>query len=227
MTDNTDNFEGWPVTANCKPNYSFGHNLRWKDYVETQWHIDPLRPHRVLFHFGDERETFLKVFGSSQNNYNAKQKRKDRHITDYYQVILDDARHGSHKNPKANSDRKPFYEFQFYLGNRKSHCPDEIADRILSLYIQKRMPKRFPNFIFTSVVMHNDEYSFDRKGNRVESPLHYQAVGIFVAHALNDEEKKEEKKYREKCKEEKKQNLLRKELNGMRKNGNKKTGVRQ
>ncbi|MBR4322798.1 hypothetical protein [Treponema sp.] len=205
-----NNSEGWRVTALCRPKYSFGHNLRLTDYVENQKHIDPTREHEVLLHLGDERAAYEAVFGDAIRKYNEKQKRKDRRIKDYYQKILDDERTGTHKNPKASSDRKPFYEFQFYIGNRDSHCPDEIARKVLALYIQKILPKKFPNFIPTSITMHNDEYSFDRKGNRINSPAHFHAVGIFVAHALNPEELKEEKLYRSKCKEAKKAELAEK-----------------
>lgn len=203
----SDNFEGWRVTALCRPEYSFGHNLRLPDFIENQKHIDSTRPHKVLLHLGDERECYEKVFGESIKKYNSKQKRKDRRITDYYQKVLDDERVGTHKNPKANADRKPFYEFHFYIGNRDSHCPDEKAERILSLYVQKVMPKKFSNFVPVSIAVHNDEYSFDRKGNRLESPIHVHVVGVFVAHALTDEEMKEEKEYREKCKILKKEEL--------------------
>ena len=73
----TDNFEGWRVTALMRPDYSFGHNRRLKDYVETQKHIDPTRPHGVVFHMGDERETFNKIFGDAIKEYN-KGKRKEK-----------------------------------------------------------------------------------------------------------------------------------------------------
>lgn len=199
-----DSFEGWRVTAHCRPIYSFGHNMRLPDYVETQTHIDPTRNHDVLLHLGTEQEAYQAVFGDAIKKYNAKQKRKDRRITDYYQKVLDDERRGKHKNPKASSERKPFYEFQFYFGRRDSHCPDEKAKQILSLYIKKVLPKKFPNFIPVNIVMHNDEYSFDRKGNRMESPLHYHVVGVFVAHALTSEELKAENDYRAKFKEAKK-----------------------
>lgn len=124
----TDIFKGWRVTALMRPDYSFGHNLRLPDYVETQKHIDPTRPHGIVFHMGNERETFTKIFEDARNGYN-KGKRKDRQIKDYYQKVLDDERRGKHKNPKANSKRQPFYEFQFYIGNRDSHCPDEKAKK--------------------------------------------------------------------------------------------------
>ena len=202
----TDYFEGWRVTALMRPDYSLGHNLRLPDYVETQKHIDPTRPHGVVIHMGDERETFNKIFGDAIKEYN-KGKRKDRQIKDYYQKIIDDERCGKHKNPKASSKRQPFYEFQFYIGNRDSHCPDDKAKKVLNAYITKILPKRFPNFIPTSVTWHNDEYSFNRKHERQESPLHYHVPGVFVAHALTPEELKEEMNYREKCKEIKKAEL--------------------
>ena len=201
-----DNFEGWRVTTLMRPKYSFGHNLRIPGYVETQKHIDPTREHGIIFHMGDERETYEKIFGEAIKEYN-KGKRKDRQIKDYYKKVFDDARSGNHKNPKASSKRQPFYEMQFYIGNRDSHCPDEIAKKILKAYITKILPKKFPNFIPTSTVWHNDEYSFNRKGERLESPIHFHVPGVFVAHALTPEELKEEMEYREKCKEIKKTEL--------------------
>ena len=70
-----DNFEGWRVTALCRPEYSFGHNIRQAGYVENQKQIDSNRPHKVLLHLGDERECYEKVFGESIKKYNSKQKR--------------------------------------------------------------------------------------------------------------------------------------------------------
>ena len=35
-----DNFEGWRVTALCRPKYSFGHNIRQAGYVENKKHIE-------------------------------------------------------------------------------------------------------------------------------------------------------------------------------------------
>lgn len=200
-------FDGWRVTALCRPTYSFGHNLRLPSYVASQKHIDSSRPHKVLLHMGDERETYEKIFGESIKEYNKNQKRKDRRIGDYYQKILDDERKGKHKSAKADGERKPFYEFQFYIGNRDSHCPDKITEKVLTIYIQKIFPKRFPNFIPTSIVVHNDEFSFDRNGNRLESPLHFHVVGVFVAHALTMQELKQEMEYRKQCKEKKKVEL--------------------
>ena len=57
-----EKFEGWRVTALCRPEYSFGHNLRLPDFVENQKHIDSTRPHKVLLHLGNERECYEKVF---------------------------------------------------------------------------------------------------------------------------------------------------------------------
>lgn len=204
-----NNFAGWRVTASCKPKYSLGHNIRLSDYINNQEkkHIDLSRPHKVLLYMGNEKEMYEKIFGESIKKYNEKQKRKDRKITDYLQQVMDDKRRGIHKSIKANAERKPLYEFHFYIGNRDSHCPDEIAEKVLTAFVTKVLPKKFPNFVLTCIAVHNDEYSFDRKGNRIESPLHLHVDGVFVAHALSDEELKEEKEFRKKCKELKKLEL--------------------
>jgi len=202
----SNNSQGYRATALCRPTVSIGHNLRLAEYIEKQKkeHIDLSRPHKAILHLGDEKEVYEKIFGESIKKYNAKQKRKDRRITDYLKQVIEDKRKGKHKSIKASSDRKPMYEFQFYLGNRESHCPDEIAEKVLVAFVTKILPKKFPNFVCTTIALHNDEYSFDRKGNRFESPLHLHVDGVFVAHALTDEELKEEKEFRKKCKELKK-----------------------
>lgn len=69
------------------------------------------------------------------------------------------------------------------------------------------MPKKFPNFIATHICGHNDEFSFDRKGNRIESPFHIHLTGGYVCHALTKDELKQEYEYRNKFKE-----LKRKEI---------------
>ena len=51
----SDNFEGWRVTALCRPEYSFGHNLRLPDFVEYHKHIDSSRLYIVLLFIVDER----------------------------------------------------------------------------------------------------------------------------------------------------------------------------
>ena len=204
-----NNFEGWRVTASCKPKYSLGHNIRLPEYINNQEekHIDLSRPHKVLLYMGDEKEMYEKIFGEAIKKFNAKQKRKDRRIDDYLKQVIDDKRRGKHKSIKANGERKPIYEFHFYIGNRDSHCPDEIAEEVMTEFVTKVLPKKFPNFVLTCIAIHNDEYSFDKKGNRVESPIHLHVDGVFVAHALTPDELKEEKAYREKCKEIKKMEL--------------------
>ncbi len=203
------NNTGYRVTAHCRPKFSRGHNIRLANFVENQEHIDSKRSHYVLLDLGDEKECFEKIFGSAIENYNKNQKRKDRRLTSeqYLQNILTDERKGIHKNSKADGSRKTIYEFTFYIGNRDFHCDDKITKKVLDLFTTKIIPKKFPNIKPVLIAGHNDEYSFDRKRNRIESPYHIHFDFIYVAHALTPKERKEEYEIREMKKQEKKLEL--------------------
>lgn len=199
-----DEEAGFTVTGHCRPIYSRGHNLRLPGYVEGKKHIDPKLSHRnvIIKDMGTEEEVYEKIFSKSIAEYNAtKTKTRDK-IQNYYQHVLEDARLGKSADPKVDRTRKPFYEFQFYIGDSfKCPCPVDIARKILIKFVTKVMPKKYPNFILTSVVLHNDEYSIDeRTGKRTESAPHIHAIGILASHAVSYEKRKEVDEIKKKTK---------------------------
>ena len=192
---NIDREAGFTVSAVCRPEYSRGHNIRLKDFIDKQLHIDEERTplNIVMKDMGSDEEVYEKLFGESVKKYNATKKRKRDKIENYYEKVLEDCRRGSSKDAKSDHSRKPFYEFIFYLGDSYNcRCPDDVARKVLTKFVEKALPKYFPNFIPTCVALHNDEYSIDsRTGKRTESAVHVHVTGVYVAHRLNAEEQKE------------------------------------
>ncbi len=68
---------------------SRGHNLRVKKIVEKEGHIDPDGIHETWV---DEhpREAYERLFGDAVREYNKKQTRNDRKISDYYNKVRED-----------------------------------------------------------------------------------------------------------------------------------------
>lgn len=123
------------------------HNQR--DYIPEN--VDPNRQHlNVAMKHGDPREEYKDVFGDSLNEYNAKQKRKDRKINDYYSHTL--------KSGKSNA----YEEFIIGLGSREdwdNATEDEIKEGVA---VVTEMVEAFnennPNFHLINADVHGDEH---------------------------------------------------------------------
>ena len=64
---------------------SIAHNNRWF----TPKNVDPTRTkYNITYIKQDIREAYIELFGTAVEEYNAKQKRKDRRIEDYYQHLF-------------------------------------------------------------------------------------------------------------------------------------------
>lgn len=94
------------------------------------------------------RDVYTELFGDALAAYNAKQKRKDRQIRNYYDHI-------SHSRQE-----KPFYEVLFQIGNRDdTHCGTEaaaIAVKVLQEFMED-FQKRNPHIRIFNAVIHLDE----------------------------------------------------------------------
>ena len=135
-------------------------------------HINPELTglNEVLIH-RDIREIYSQEFGQAVEEYNAKQKRKDRRIKDYYSKI---------KNSKKTRTQ---YEFIIQLGNINDYRHDEnretsqtwqTSKKILENYFDN-FQKRNPNLIPYNAVIHMDE----------EGAPHMHLNVVPVAHDLN------------------------------------------
>ena len=117
------------------------------------------------------RDIYEKEFGQAVEEYNSKQKRKDRRIKDYYAKI---------KNSKKTRTQ---YEFIVQVGNKNDYDHDEnretsqtwqTSKKILENYFEN-FQKRNPNLIAYNAVIHMDE----------EGAPHMHLNVVPVAHDLN------------------------------------------
>lgn len=102
----------------------------------------------IIYAQRDIREMYNELFGQALAEYNAKQKRADRKIPDYYEHIKNDGR------------LKPFYEVVVQFGDVGS-CGQqsgnwETAKQMLDEYMRD-FEKRNPNLKVFNAVMHLDE----------------------------------------------------------------------
>jgi len=101
---------------------------------------------------------YQKCFGQALEDYNAKQKRADRKIDDYYTHLFGNAR----KDVIATSSNKEksFYEIVVGIGDKNNtavgSAEGELAAQILDEYA-KGFAERNPNFYVFNSVLHMDE----------------------------------------------------------------------
>lgn len=92
-----------------------------------------------------------RFFKPSVDAYNAKQKRNDRKIADYYQSLED-----------SNRKEKPVYEYVFQIGNHETNgvtsgTVDEAKSREALDAAMERLQDKYPNFHFLFIGSHGDE----------------------------------------------------------------------
>ena len=133
----------------CKGKGSLKHNNR--EFI-TQ-NVDSKRTHLNIVY---KQESLVKAyefcFGSTIQDYNAKQKRKDRQINGVKGDI--------EKIRKSKNGEKLFYETVVQVGNKYT-CSTlsqdgELAKKILDEYM-KNFQNRNPNLYVFNAVMHLDE----------------------------------------------------------------------
>lgn len=96
----------------------------------------------------DIREAYHELFDDALNDYNSKQKRKDRRISDYYEHI------------RTSKQEKPFYEVIFQIGDMNDTAvgteDGELASEILQEFYEKFKAEN-PHIHIFNAVIHNDE----------------------------------------------------------------------
>ncbi|MCL2285474.1 MAG: plasmid recombination protein [Firmicutes bacterium] len=134
---------------------SLNHNNRNHIYKN----IDPTKTENNIYYAKESLEdAYQKCFGEALANYNAKQKRADRKIDDYYKHLFGNA----NKDTVATSSNKEksFYEIVVGIGDKNTCAvgsPDgELAAKILDEYA-KGFSERNQNFYVFNSVMHLDE----------------------------------------------------------------------
>lgn len=131
-------------------NISLKHDER--DYKEGKYpeNVDPSRSYLNEYYVTSNhktlREIFNDFFSDSVDEYNSKQKRKDRKINDYYQKIK-----------QSKNGETPVYEYVFQIGNKDNITDyEEAAVSVLRDYARTFQEKN-PQFHVIESVMHRDE----------------------------------------------------------------------
>jgi hypothetical protein len=124
---------------------SIGHNNR--EFIAPN--VDKNRTHenKILVR-EDIQKIYHELFDNALDEYNAKQKRKDRRIKNYYEHI------------NHSKQEKPFYEVLFQIGNTEdTHCGTREADlatKALTEFV-KGFQNRNPHIRVFNAVIHLDE----------------------------------------------------------------------
>ncbi|MDR0796514.1 MAG: plasmid recombination protein, partial [Tannerella sp.] len=134
---------------------SLNHNNRIHFYKN----VDPSKTENNIYYARESLEVaYQKCFGQALEDYNAKQKRNDRKIEDYYKHLFGNA----NKDVVATSSNKEksFYEIVVGIGDRNT-CPvgsadGELAAKILDEYA-RGFSERNPQFYVFNSVLHLDE----------------------------------------------------------------------
>lgn len=139
----------------CEGKGSLSHNNR----EFTAKNIDSSRtPNNVVFVQQELGEAYHQLFDEAVEKYNARQKRKDRRIGDYFEHLFN---RPPGKSFIVNANKqKCFYEHLVYIGTKKDSgigTPDaEITTECLREYMEG-FQERNPNFYVFNAVMHLDE----------------------------------------------------------------------
>ena len=134
---------------------SLAHNNR--EFMATN--VDPLRtPNNVIFVQQPIAEAYDQLFRESTERYNARQKRNDRKIGDYYEHLF-----GCKpcNTVKVNAlDQKSFYEVVVQIGKREDSGIGTEDEQLVADCLKEYMEgfqKRNPNFYIFNAVLHMDE----------------------------------------------------------------------
>ena len=124
---------------------SIGHNNR--EFIAPN--VDKNRTHEnIIFVREDIQKIYHELFDKALDEYNAKQKRKDRRIKNYYEHI------------NRSKQEKAFYEVLFQIGNTEdTHCGTreaELATKALTEFVKGFQNRNLHIRVFNAVI-HLDE----------------------------------------------------------------------
>ncbi|MBO5574815.1 MAG: plasmid recombination protein [Ruminococcus sp.] len=165
----------------CEGKGSLSHNNR----EFTAKNIDPLRtPDNIVFVQQDLGETYHQLFDEAVERYNARQKRNDRKINDYFEHLFN--RPPSKSVIEGANKQKSFYEHLVYIGTKNDSAvgtPDaEKTAECLREYM-KGFQARNPNLYVFNAVMHLDEATPHLHIDYI--PLGHYSRGLEVRNAKN------------------------------------------
>lgn len=126
--------------------WSRGHNVRDKRFVKEQHHIDKsLSDNNIILVDEFVRKAYDRIFGEAVAEYNAKQKRSDRRIDNYYNKI---------KNDKK---KHIVYECIVQIGDKDDTGNNaELEKEALKRFVED-WERRNPNLKLIGAYIHADE----------------------------------------------------------------------
>lgn len=119
------------------------HNLRLRDTVAHEGHIDPNGHHETWGHISLAKAYDI-LFGDAVREYNERQHRKDRQIKSYLQTVKDDVKKHS------------VYEMIITVGSSKNSVDESVARDIMLRFTQE-WKNRNPNLPMVGAYYHADE----------------------------------------------------------------------
>lgn len=143
---------GYTISAHNGSRVRQAHNLRIKEVIEKEEHVDADGVHFTLFH-RDLTEAYYSIFDEALDEYNDRVKKKNpdrvRSMKQYLNEIFA-------KMNKTKNAIKPCYEIILQVGNLENHPSDEISQMILEdFYLQFKSV--FPKLEVIGAYIHNDE----------------------------------------------------------------------
>ena len=121
------------------------HNNR--EFISNNVDVSRLA-NNIVYVQEDVRDVYDELFGNALETYNAKQKRNDRKIHDYFEYVMNDSR------------KEAYYEIIVQFGDSDTagtDAPDgKFAVELLDEYARS-FQQRNPNLRVVNQIMHNDE----------------------------------------------------------------------
>lgn len=123
------------------------HNIRNRKVTDREGHIDPHGNHEIWI---DEKPqaAYQRLFGEAVEEYNTRQKRSDRKITDYYCQICNDKK------------KHPVYEMIIAVGDRTDYVNGNLNENTAKSILREFVDgwqKRNPHLVLTGAYYHADE----------------------------------------------------------------------
>lgn len=123
-----------------------GHNIRDERYTAKQEHIDKsLKYQNVTIRDIPVRKAYDEIFSKSVKEYNAKQKRADRRINDYYEKI------------KSDKQKHLVYECIVQIGDRNDTGNSAELEKQALINFATTWEQRNPNLYLIGAYIHADE----------------------------------------------------------------------
>lgn len=133
----------YTISTHNGSRYVRAHNIRDRRLTDKEPHIDADGVYEI---WKDEkvRDAYERIFGDAVREYNARQKREDRKIEDYYSRIQNDEK------------KHAVYELIVAVGNQ-DHEPDPETGRAILREFYEEWEKRNPNLDLIGAYYHADE----------------------------------------------------------------------